>query len=314
MRISHSLSELPPAPGPACFAVGFFDGVHLGHQEVIRHCIAQARSCSGRSIVVTFDRHPQAILNPRHAPPLIYPLSQRIRLFASLGADDALVIPFDLSFSRQTGEQFIESIVQGCPRIASITVGRAFAFGCQRSGNLALLQQLGSRFGFAAHGIPPVHAHGHTVSSTRIRSMIRGADWAGAAQLLGRPYALCGPVLRGRQLGRQLGFPTANLHVSGLILPPPGVYAVWARFGARTAPAVFNLGFRPTGENPGPSLHAEAHLIDTDVDLYGCDIEIQFVQRLRDERRFASTDGLRDQIARDIAAARALLCGSPGSP
>ncbi len=311
MRIFHSLAELPPARDSASFAIGFFDGVHLGHQEVIRHCIAQARSSSGRSIVVTFDRHPQAILNPRHAPPLIYPLSKRLRLFASLGADDALVIPFDVSFSRQTGDQFIQSIAHRCSPIASITVGRAFAFGCQRSGNLALLQQLGSRFGFAAHGILPVHAHGHAVSSTRIRSMIRLADWNGAAQLLGRPYALCGPVIRGRQLGRQLGFPTANLDVSGLLLPPLGVYAAWAHFGARSAPAVFNLGFRPTIQNPAPSLHAEAHLLDIDEDLYGRDLEIQFVQRLRDERRFSSTDGLREQIARDIAAARALLCGSP---
>ena len=186
----------------------------------------------------------------------------------------------------------------------SLCVGADFTFGHKRRGNVALLNRLGGELRFTVHGMAAVSLDGNVVSSTRIREAIAAGEFDLAGQMLGRTYSLMGRVVEGDHLGRQLGFPTANLEVTGLVLPPRGVYAAYAAVRGQTYRAVVNIGLRPTLQNPDPPLRVEAHLLDFDKDLLGEDLEVAFVKRLRDERKFGSLTGLKEQIARDVALAR----------
>jgi riboflavin kinase/FMN adenylyltransferase len=304
MLICHSPQELAAGNRRVCLAIGFFDGVHLGHQQIIRQTIMDARQHEALALVITFDVHPNTVVSPARTPPLIHSLARKIRRIESLGADALLLIHFDRGFSERTGEQFLRSLAEDFDQIRSVCVGAAFVFGHRRSGNVELLKRLGSELGFAVHGLAAVALDGRTVSSTRIRQAIAGGDFDAASQMLGRSYALAGSVVRGDGLGRQLGFPTANLDTAGLALPPRGVYAVQARTGGQLHRAVLNIGLRPTLQNPQPELRVEAHLLDFDADLYGQELEILFVDRLRGERQFASLKELRGQIAQDILEAQ----------
>jgi riboflavin kinase/FMN adenylyltransferase len=185
-----------------------------------------------------------------------------------------------------------------------VCVGGEFTFGHKRSGNVALLKQLGAELNFSVHGLAAVSLDDEVVSSTRIREAVRAGDLAAASQMLGREYAIAGTVIRGDQVGRQLGFPTANLDVSGLVLPPNGVYAVHARVSGREHRGALNLGFRPTLASLTPSLQCEVHLLDFDADIYGAELELTFGAKLRDEQKFPSLEALKAQIARDVADAR----------
>jgi riboflavin kinase/FMN adenylyltransferase len=304
MKLTHNPADLKPGGKRTCLAIGVFDGVHLGHQQIIRQTIADARGHGGLALVVTFDRHPNVVVAPDHVPPLIYSLPQRLRAIESLGADTLLLIRFDKAFSEQTGEVFIRGLARDLGGLQSICVGADFTFGHKRSGNVALLRQLGSELGFAVHGLAAVALDGDAVSSTRIRETIRAGELDLASQMLGRAYAIAGQVVTGDKLGRQFGFPTANLDAAGLVLPPNGVYAVLALVNGGIHRAVLNIGTRPTLQNPNPPLRVEAHLLDFDADLYGQELEIRFVEKLRDERRFSSVDELRQQIGQDIAEAK----------
>lgn len=285
-------------------AIGMFDGVHLGHQQVIRQAVNDAQQNEGVSVVVTFDRHPNSIVAPERVPLLIYSPAQKLRALAELRADAALVIPFTREFSEQTGEEFIRQLGRQLAPLSSVSVGASFVFGRKRSGDVALLHRLGTELNFAVRGIPAVSLDGEVVSSTRIREAVRGGDFNRASQMLGREYALAGEIMRGDQLGRQLGFPTANLDVRGLLVPPHGVYAAHATLGATRHRAAVNIGMRPTVTSGQAPLHVEAHLLDFNGELYGQELELTFVAKLRDEQKFASLDELRSQIARDIQAAR----------
>ncbi len=307
MKIIHLPNELPADRQKVCLAIGVFDGVHLGHQQVIHQTIGDARQHEALAIAVTFDRHPNVIVAPDRVPPLIYSLPQKLRVIESLGADVTWVIRFDQPFSQISGEEFIRQLARDFKLIHSICVGNDFSFGRQRSGNVALLRQLGAELKFVVQGLAAVSLDGHTVSSTRIREAIREGNLDEAGQMLGRPYSLTGPVERGNQLGRQLGFPTANINVQGLVLPPQGVYAVHARTSGQTHRGVMNIGRRPTFHTPDPPLRVEVHLLDFQQDLYGTEMEITFVSKIREETKFASLDELKQQIGRDIDRARALF-------
>jgi len=314
MIIIQSATELNAAK--VCLAIGFFDGVHLGHQQIIRQTISDARQHEAAAVVLTFDRHPNIIVAPHRVPPLIYSLPQKLRAIESLGADALLLVHFDQAFSEQTGEAFVRGLARGLGRIQSLCVGAEFVFGHKRSGNVELLRQLGTELKFTVHGLAAVSLDGKAVSSTRIRKAIQAGDLDAASQMLGRGYSLAGTVIRGDGLGRQLSFPTANLDISGLALPPTGVYAVHATLKSetrnpkpeirnpRTLRAVLNIGHRPTLQNPYPQLRVEAHLLDFDADLYGHELELTIVEKLRDEQKFPSLDALRLQIARDVAEAQ----------
>ena len=304
MKIIHAADELKPAGRKVCLAIGFFDGVHLGHQQIIRQTLTDARQHEAFALVITFDRHPNAVVAPHRLPPLIYSLPQKLRAIESLGADRLLLIHFDKAFSEQTGEAFIRGLARDLGRVQSLCVGANFLFGHKRSGNVELLKQLGAELKFAVHGLAAVSLDGKAVSSTRIREAIRLGDLDGASQMLGRAYSLAGTVVRGDGLGHQLGFPTANLDTAGLALPPNGVYAVHAEVRGKRHRAVLNIGHRPTLQSPAPQLRVEAHLIDFAGELYGQELEVTFVEKLRPEKKFPSLADLRAQIARDILAAQ----------
>lgn len=307
MKTLREPAELASEGRPVALAIGVFDGVHLGHQEVIRRTVAAARRANGPAVVATFDRHPNAVVAPDRTPLAILPTSLRLQAFAELGVDAAWLIRFDEAFSRQTGEEFVRRLVAGFGRVAHICVGRDFHFGWRRSGDVDLLRRLGAELGFTSEAVPPQTLAGHIISSTGIRELIRRGALAEAARWLGRPYRFAGPVIRGDGLGRQLGFPTANLDVTGLQLPPGGVYAAWVQGPDDWCPAVMNIGTRPTVTAAAGELRVELHLLGRDCDLYGRELVVQPVCRLRAEQRFASLEDLKAQIARDIAACRAVL-------
>src|SRR5438876_10014450 len=304
--ISHP-SELKPGSRKVCVAIGMFDGVHLGHQQVIRQTIEDARQHEGIAVAITFDRHPNSVVAPDRNPPLIYSLSQKLRVIESLGIDTTLLIHFHKEFSQIPGEQFIQGLARDFGAIHSLCVGSAFTFGHKRSGNVALLKRLGQELNFIVHGLASVSLDGTTVSSTRIREATGAGSLEGASQMLGRTYSLASKVIRGDQLGRQLGFPTANLDPDYLVIPPTGVYAAHAQVQGRLHRAVVNIGTRPTLRSPQPKLQIEAHLLDVSMDLYSQEMEIAFVDKLRDEKKFSSTEALQKQIRSDIEAARRLF-------
>ena len=304
MKIIHAASELGAGGRKVCLAIGVFDGVHLGHQQIIRQTIVDARQHDAVALVLTFDRHPSAIVAPDRVPPLIYSPAQKLRAIASLGTDALLIIHFDQAFSQLTGEEFIRHLSRDLGKIQSICVGADFVFGQKRSGNVALLNRLGGEQGFTVHGLAAVALDNETVSSTRIREAIRAGNLDSASQMLGRPYAISGCVVKGDRLGSQFGFPTANLDASGLVLPPKGVYSGCAQLAGQLYHVALNIGLRPTIASATPQLRVEAQLLDFDGDLYGTELEVEFDKKLRDERKFASPAELREQIARDVANVR----------
>lgn len=307
MKVIHNAKELDRGKHKVCLAIGFFDGVHLGHQQIIRQTIADARQHDALALAITFDCHPSTVVAPHRAPPLIYPLPRKLRVIESLGIDSLLLIHFDKPFSEQPGEAFIRSLAGEPGGIQSLCVGANFTFGHKRDGNVALLKRLGAELGFTVHGMAAVSLDSRVISSTRIREAVRAGDLDQAGQMLGRSYSLSGTVVPGDGLGRQLGFPTANLDVRGLVVPPTGVYAAQAMIGDRSFAAVVNLGHRPTVQDPDSQLRAEAHLLDLQADLYGKDLDLVFVEKLRDEEKFSSLVDLKEQIARDVALARSRL-------
>jgi riboflavin kinase/FMN adenylyltransferase len=304
MKIIHTADELKPGGKKICLAIGVFDGVHLGHQQIIRQTIADARQHDAIALVLTFDRHPNSIVAPDKVPPLIYSLPQKLRAIESLGADAVLLIKFDKQFSEQSGEEFIRSLTRDLGKVHSICVGADFVFGNKRSGNVELLKKLGTELNFSVHGLAAVSLDGEIVRSTRIREAVRAGDFDAASQMLGRPYAISGRVVEGDRLGRQLGFPTANLDATNLILPTNGVYSGCTKLKGQLYRVALNIGLRPTVASM-PQLRVEAHLLDFDGNLYGEELEVEMGGKLRDEKKFASAVELRGQIARDIAQIRA---------
>lgn len=304
MRILTDVERLGDPPGPVHLALGVFDGVHLGHQMVIRQTLEDARTSAGACVVVTFDRHPAAVVDPANAPGMIQPLWRRLEAIAEIGVDAALVFPFDEAFSRQPAEAFIQRLQSGFGRISGICVGSGFGFGHRRSGNVESLTRMGRESGFGVQGIPPLQLGGEVISSSRVRERIAAGDFEAASRLLGRPYDLAGQVMAGERVGRTLGFPTANLDSTGILLPPKGVYAAVATFQGGRKPAAVNIGVRPTVDGrPGP-VRVEAHLLDFEGDLYGERVSLEFRRRLRGEERFSSLEKLAAQISKDVEAVR----------
>ncbi len=304
MKIIRAANELKPGNRKVCLAIGFFDGVHLGHRQIIRQAVADARQHNALALALTFDRHPNSVVAPARVPPLIYSLPQKLRAIEALGVDHLLLVHFDRPFSEQSGESFVRRLARDLGSLQSVCVGADFVFGHRRSGDVALLTKMGRAAGFSVHGLAAVSLDGRVVSSTRIREAIRAGNLDAASQMLGRPYAIAGRVTQGDRLGRELGFPTANLDVAGLVLPPNGVYAGLATVKNKPWSVALNIGFRPTMVASKPELRVEAHLLDFTGRLYGSELEVEIGEKLRNERKFASPAELRAQIARDIAAVR----------
>jgi riboflavin kinase/FMN adenylyltransferase len=304
MRVIRRGAELEPPGAPVCLALGFFDGVHLGHQAVLARTVADARESGAIPVAVTFDQHPSVVVAPERAPALIYPLERRLQALEERGMGAALLIHFDAAFSRLDPEAFVRNLAGEFGGVRSISVGNNFVFGYQRAGDVALLDKLAGPLGFKSRGVAPVEVDGEVVSSTRARHAIQAGRFDTAGGLLGRPYGLAGTVVAGDRIGRQLGFPTANLDVTGLALPPRGVYAARAKLGDDLLPAAVNIGIRPTVAGAGAKTRVEAHLLDFSGDIYGRTLELIFEAKLRDETKFSGPEALRRQIEDDIASAR----------
>lgn len=312
MEVFPSISELARLQGPVFLAIGVFDGVHLGHQAVISTSAAHAKESNGTPIVVTFDPHPVKVLRPENAPHLLTATQHKIALIRELGVEHLLVLNFDRAFAETAPERFVEDLVSNARPLREICVGHEWSFGKGRAGNLALLQKLGARFGFEVVGIKPVAVGDEVVSSTAIRAAVEAGDFATAAAMLGREYSILGTVQAGAQLGRKLGYPTANLSAHSEQFPPNGVYAAEAILHGRRLRGVVNLGYRPTVPSTHPERVLELHIFDFDADLYGQDVEVRFVQYLRGEKKFANTEALAAQIAQDVRRAKKLLAGGTG--
>ncbi|MDP6892567.1 MAG: bifunctional riboflavin kinase/FAD synthetase [Verrucomicrobiota bacterium] len=289
-----------------CLAIGMFDGVHLGHQQVLKQAVQAASQNNSISVAITFDQHPANIISPK-APALIQTQAQRIRAIELLGIEAILIIKFDEAFSLKTGEAFIQELAKGFGSIHSISVGRDFMFGHNRHGNFKTLQKLGQKLGFSSHGLQPVIFDDQVISSTRIRTALNKGKLDEANQMLGRKFSIEGPIVKGEGKGREIGFATANLATKGLILPPNGVYAAHTRLNGKSYEAVLNIGIRPTINKSNPSLQVEIHLLDFNNDIYGEVIEIEFISRLRNEIVFNSIEELKEQIFSDIQHAKTLF-------
>jgi riboflavin kinase/FMN adenylyltransferase len=303
MRIVRGLESSPPDVRPCAVALGVFDGVHLGHRAILGTAVSRARAGGLEAWACTFDRHPMEVLQPERAPALITTLGERLALIADTGIDGTVVLAFTRQLAAIEPEAFVKDALLGRLRARQIVVGYNHRFGRGARGDARLLAELGQRLGFEAHVVPPLAVDGVPVSSSEIRVALQSGDVEAAARFLGRPYALEGIVSAGAGRGRTLGFPTANLDPDRAVLVAHGVYGCRARVEQRYFGAVVNVGVRPTfGET---TLAVEAHLLDFAGDLYGRPLRLEFLARLRDERRFASVDDLRAQIARDVESARA---------
>jgi riboflavin kinase/FMN adenylyltransferase len=319
MKVYGSIPELAEVRGPVVLAVGVFDGLHVGHRSVLRRAAELAVELGGTAVPLSFDPHPARILRPDAAPLLLTATRHKTRLLQELGFEHALILPFNRQLAATHPDEFVTLLASAARPLAAVCVGRNWCFGKGRQGNLERLAQLGRQLHFQEIGVPEIEVDGEPVSSTRIRTSVAEGDLAGATRLLGRQYSVVGDVVPGRQMGRTIGFPTANLQLSNVQLPPNGVYAVRVRGIAGQAPgaaraAVANLGSRPTLDPLATDICLEVHILDFSGDLYGAELQVEFVDFLRPEQRFASVALLKNQIATDARHARAILIGADEAP
>jgi riboflavin kinase / FMN adenylyltransferase len=312
MKIFYSLSQLSEISGPLCVAIGVFDGVHLGHQALIRRAMVEAERVGGSELVLTFHPHPARVLRPASAPHLLTSTPHKLRLIKEMGCRYLLQATFDAAFAAQPPDVFIEALVRSTNSLRMICVGHNWTFGKGRAGNVTLLAALGERFGFETVEIEPVEVDGELVSSTRIRKAVEAGDFQTARRLLGRDYTILGTVTQGAGRGRGIGFPTANLAAHNERFPPNGVYAVRALLESHWFKGVANVGVRPTVG--GTERILEVHIFDYSGDCYGRDLEVKFECFLRPERRFSSIEELRAQIVRDASEARRIFNEQPSMP
>ena len=297
--------------GPLSIAIGVFDGVHIGHQALIRQTAEGAKHLEGRALAATFDPLPIQALAPGAPPSALSDVDDRVRLLHAAGADDVVVFHFTKDFAALTADEFVRRLV-GAAEVRRIYVGEDFQFGHGRGGNVGTLAAAGPEQGFEVVVATPLMEGAEVVSSTRIRNLLLAGDVTAAARLLGRPYGVKGKVVHGEKRGRELGFPTINLSVPlQRLLPRDGIYAMTVRVRDEEVTAAASLGVRPTFGGGDRTL--EAYLLDWKGDVYGDTIEAAFVKRLRDELRFASAEELTRQIARDVDATRDALRDRPRS-
>ncbi|MDA7605171.1 bifunctional riboflavin kinase/FAD synthetase [Verrucomicrobiales bacterium] len=298
----NSFSELNKIEGPVNLAIGFFDGVHLGHQAVINNIIC---SNEDSSVVLTFDPHPLSVLSPSQSPPIITALSHKQSLIEELGVEYLLVIRFDENRVNQRAEGFVREIVDSC-KLKSVSVGNEFRFGYERQGDVSLLTELGRDLGFKVNGIDRIcDEWGDVISSTRVREALKNGNLKDAKSLLGREFSISGPVTKGNEIGQGMSFPTANIDIFGSSPIPHGVYAVLANVGGESFQGVANLGVRPTfTESNDFKTKLEVHLFDFERMIYGEIIEVSFVGYMREEKKFNSVDDLKNQINVDVIEAK----------
>ncbi len=310
MNIVHSIEDLASYDSPLHLALGVFDGVHVGHQAVMLEAVNAAKKDKDLAGVLTFEPHPIRVLAPERAPRrILASIGHKADLLSEVGMSVLCVQEFTLDFASVTAKTFIFDLVQSCRNLKSISVGEDWIFGKDRGGNVLKLKQWGEEFGFDVHAVTPVMVGGERVSSTRIRQAVRDGSLQATEEMLGRPYDVVGTVIEGKQLARQLGFPTANIIVHNEQLPPDGVWALKVtildpRWGGKVFNAIGNLGRRPTVEHEGARRLLEIHLFDFSGDLYDLDLEAQFVSYIRKEHNFFGIEELKSQIDKDVLQVR----------
>jgi riboflavin kinase/FMN adenylyltransferase len=310
LRIWRSVSDVPADLGRTVVTIGNFDGVHLGHQHVLRRARELAGELAAAEVVaVTFDPHPMAVLRPEHAPSMLTGVEDRARLLVSAGADAVLVLPFDRDVAGWTPEEFIQRVLVDALHASGVAVGANFRFGNKAAGDVATLREAGDRLDFVTAGIA-LDGGPQVWSSTYVRTCLGAGDVAGAAEALGRPFAVHGVVVEGDKRGRELGFPTANVPTrEGFATPTDGVYAGWLRRAdtGERFPAAISVGTNPTFSGVRER-RVESYVLDrTDLELYGVEVEVSFVERIRGMVRFDGVEALVATMNDDVARVRAVL-------
>jgi len=304
LHVFHSIAEVPAGFGPAVAAVGNFDGVHLGHREILADVVAEARRTGARAVAVTFDPHPEQVLRPTHAPRLITPLPERLRLLGETGIDAALVLRFDAELANMPAREFVERILVSALGVRCVHEGKNFRFGHGALAGVAELARMGAEMGFAVQVHEAVRVHGLEVSSSAIRSLVAAGDVRRARWMLGRPFALLSKSASGRGIGSRLLVPTVNLAPYDGLLPAFGVYATRLKLAGRSFQAVTNVGNRPTfGE---ASFAIESHILDFEPFEVSEEtpLELEFLLRLRGEKTWPSPEALKAQIMKDVVHAK----------
>ena len=301
MKIFHG-TENANILRPTVLTLGVFDGLHLGHQEIMKTVVRRARDVRAVATAITFDPHPRAVLFPESAPPLLQTLDQRLANFEVLGIHQAIVIPFTREFATQDAAEFLRSVVHDRLHAREVYLGKGFAFGKDRGGNIDLLRKMSEELGFFADEVPEVCLRGHRISSSKIRKQLAAGHVNLTRRMLGRPYGVEGVIIRGNRRGHTIGFPTANLKPHNRVVPKYGVYATATLVEGKWRRSITNIGVRPTFEHEAePSI--ETYIFDFDSDLYGDVLRVRFLHRIRDERKFSGIDELKAQIEKDSARA-----------
>ncbi len=307
--VVHSLGEwaarLGERQSKTALTVGNFDGLHLGHQKILRGVVERARAMGALAAAVTFDPHPLKILRPAEAPPLIATLAQRLAGLEQQGLEAALVLPFDREFAQLSPEEFVRGILVEKLAMRAVLVGENFRFGYRQAGDVKSLAALGCRLGFDVHIVPPVVIRAEVVSSTAIRHAVQQGRVERAARLLGGPFVLTGEVRPGSGRGARILFPTLNLAAEQELRPAIGVYATETRVAGRLYRSATNVGVRPTFDGKG--LTIESHVFDFSEKIAAGPMEVHFWKRLREERKFSGPEALRAQIAKDLVRARSFF-------
>ena len=299
MKVLHGLDEISTEYRGSIITIGNFDGVHLGHQTLFRQLLHEARSAGRMSVVLTFEPHPKMVLHPERRPfYLITTIEEKIRFIAACGVDGLLILPFSLDFAKTSAEQFVQDILWDRLRISKILIGHDYSFGRNKEGNNAYLTDMGRRLGFAVETIGPIKVGDMIISSTRVRHAILAGDMKTTRRMLGRPYNLSGLVVPGNRRGLGLGFPTANIRPDKALIPPRGVYAVLTELDGRVLPSVLSIGINPTFA--GDTFSVEVHILDFRENLYGRNLNLLFIERIRDEMKFDSPQQLVEHIKLDI--------------
>ncbi|NNJ95486.1 MAG: bifunctional riboflavin kinase/FAD synthetase [Halobacteria archaeon] len=310
-ELVRGLHNLRAHHRPCAATIGSFDGVHRGHQAVISSLQVAAAQRSLPAILVTFEPQPREYFNPASSPPRLTRLREKLQALSRYGVERVLCLRFNAQLASLTADEFMRQILVDGLGVRYLMVGDDFRFGKDRTGNFTLLQQAGGQYGFEVSAIDTFDIGDGRVSSTRVRDSLAAGDLEWTAELLGRPFTLCGRVAHGDKRGRTIGFPTANIRLHRHRSPLSGVFAVHMSWpGARPHAGVANIGKRPTVD--GTWLQLEVHLFDFDRDIYGQHVEVEFLHKLRDEQRFDSFDALREQIQRDAIQARKVFTDSRG--
>lgn len=302
MRICRGL-DCTEIRHPAIITMGVFDGLHLGHQLIMKTVVERAEKTGFAATVLTFSPHPRAVLYPETAPPLLHTFEHKMEGMSIIGIEQAVVLEFNLELAAMRAEAFTREILCEKLQAREVHLGKGFAFGKGREGNIDKLREFSSRYGFVAEEVPEVLLRGRRISSTSVRKAIKSGRMSLARRMLGRSYGVAGRVVGGRRMGRELGFPTANFIPENSVLPADGVYVTIALIDGKWRRGISNVGVRPTVSGTGERL-VECHLFDFDEDLYDKEIRLRFLHRLREEKRFASLAELKARIAYDCDRAR----------